>query len=132
MGKFLKPGKVVIVLRGKYAGKKAVIVKSFDEGTTERPYPHGLICGVSKPPRQVKRGMDKRTILQKSRLKSFIKVVNYNHVMPTRYSLDLSLNINAESYTPARRFKTQKRVRKAMQARYNTGKNKWFFSKLRF
>jgi large subunit ribosomal protein L27e len=101
-------------------------VKSFDEGTTERPYPHGLICGVSKPPRQVKRGMDKRTILQKSRLKSFIKVVNYNHVMPTRYcpsltisySLDLSLNINAESYTPARRFKTQKRVRKAMQARY--------------
>ena len=32
MGKFLKDKKVVIVLSGKYAGKKAVIVKNFDEG----------------------------------------------------------------------------------------------------
>ena len=27
MGKFLKPGKVVLVLGGKYAGRKAVIIK---------------------------------------------------------------------------------------------------------
>ena len=28
MAKFLKPGKVVVVLNGRYAGKKAVIVKN--------------------------------------------------------------------------------------------------------
>ena len=32
MGKFLKEKKVVIILNGRYAGKKAVIVKNFDEG----------------------------------------------------------------------------------------------------
>ena len=36
--KFLKAGKVVLLLNGRQAGKKAVIVKSFDEGTPDRPY----------------------------------------------------------------------------------------------
>lgn len=36
MGKFMKPGKVVMVLAGRYAGRKAVIVKvgrASDSGT---------------------------------------------------------------------------------------------------
>ncbi|KAG0454529.1 hypothetical protein HPP92_023821 [Vanilla planifolia] len=37
MVKFLKPGKAVIVLNGRFAGRKAVIVRSFDEGTRDRP-----------------------------------------------------------------------------------------------
>ena len=32
MVKFMKPGKVCIVLAGKYAGKKAIIVKQQDDG----------------------------------------------------------------------------------------------------
>lgn len=32
MGKFLKEKKAVIILSGRYAGKKAIIVKQFDEG----------------------------------------------------------------------------------------------------
>ena len=35
MVKFMKPGKVCIVLAGKYAGKKAIIVKQQDDGTQE-------------------------------------------------------------------------------------------------
>ena len=48
-----QPGKVVIVLTGRYAGKKAVIVKNHDEGTTSRPYGHALVVGLSKEPRKV-------------------------------------------------------------------------------
>ena len=33
MVKFMKPGKVVIVLAGRYAGRKAIIVKQQDDGT---------------------------------------------------------------------------------------------------
>jgi large subunit ribosomal protein L27e len=44
MPKFLKPGKVVIVLKGKHAGKKAVIVKEFDDGSKTRPYPHAILA----------------------------------------------------------------------------------------
>lgn len=55
MVKFLKPGKVVILLSGRYAGKKAVIVKNYDDGTSSRPYGHALVCGLSKEPRKVRR-----------------------------------------------------------------------------
>lgn len=45
--------KVVILLTGRYAGKKAVIVKNFDDGTTSRPYGHALVVGLAKEPRKV-------------------------------------------------------------------------------
>lgn len=39
MAKFLKPGKVVVVLNGRYAGKKAVIVKNM----TRSEFPSFLV-----------------------------------------------------------------------------------------
>jgi large subunit ribosomal protein L27e len=44
---------VVVLLTGKYAGKKAVIVKNYDDGTSTRPYGHALVCGLCKEPRKV-------------------------------------------------------------------------------
>ncbi|KAL9665560.1 hypothetical protein QQ045_020981 [Rhodiola kirilowii] len=52
MVKFLKPSKAVIVLQGRYAGRKAVIVRSFDDGTRDRPYGHCLVAGISKYPQK--------------------------------------------------------------------------------
>jgi hypothetical protein len=49
----LQPSKVVILLTGRYAGKKAVIVKNFDDGTSSRPYGHALVVGLAKEPRKV-------------------------------------------------------------------------------
>lgn len=48
-----QPQKVVILLTGKYAGKKAVIVKNHDDGTSSRPYGHALVLGLCKEPRKV-------------------------------------------------------------------------------
>ena len=53
MVKFLKRNKKVIVLQGRYPGKKAVIVRTFDEGTRERPYGHCLVAGIKKYPGMV-------------------------------------------------------------------------------
>lgn len=53
MVKFLKPNKVVVLLQGRYAGRKAVIVKNFDDGTKERPYGHAIVTGIAKYPRKV-------------------------------------------------------------------------------
>jgi ribosomal protein L14E/L6E/L27E len=53
MVKFLKASKVVVLLQGRYAGRKAVIVKNFDEGTSSRPYGHALVAGIAKYPRKV-------------------------------------------------------------------------------
>ncbi|KAI8848709.1 ribosomal L27e protein family-domain-containing protein [Chytridium lagenaria] len=127
MVKFLKNGKVVLVLSGRFAGKKAVIVKNYDEGTSTRPYPHAY-------PLKITRGMGQKRVAKRSKVKPFIKVVNYNHIMPTRYNLDLDLKqvVSADSFKePAQRSTSKKAIKKVFEERYNSGKNKWFFQKLR-
>ncbi|EDM06123.1 rCG35185, isoform CRA_a [Rattus norvegicus] len=84
MGKFMKPGKVVLVLAGRYSGRKAVIVKNIDDGTSDRPYSHALVAGIDRYPRKVTAAMGKKKIAKRSKIKSFVKVYNYNHLMPTR------------------------------------------------
>ena len=49
-----QPNKVIVLLTGRYAGKKAVIVKNQDDGTSSRPYGHAIVCGLAKEPRKVR------------------------------------------------------------------------------
>lgn len=84
MGKIMKSGKVVVVLGGRYAGKKGLIVKTHDEGSNDRPYGHALVAGINKYPLRVTKKMGKKRVAKRTRIKSFLKVVNYNHLMPTR------------------------------------------------
>jgi large subunit ribosomal protein L27e len=84
MGKFLKAGRVVLVLNGRYAGKKAVIVKNQDDGDSRRQYGHALVAGIARYPLKVTRRMGTKRVAKRSRIKPFIKVYNYNHLMPTR------------------------------------------------
>lgn len=51
-----------------------------------RPYGHALVAGIAKPPLSVTKRMSKKTQAKRSKLKPFVKVVNYNHLMPTRYA----------------------------------------------
>ena len=74
----------MIILTGKYAGKKAVIVKNYDEGTQQRKYAHAVVAGVDREPLKITKSMGQKRVAKRSRVKPFIKVVNYNHIMPTR------------------------------------------------
>ncbi|XP_025244636.1 60S ribosomal protein L27-like [Theropithecus gelada] len=91
MGKFMKPGKVVLVLAGRYSGRKAVTVKSNDDGTSDRPYSHALVAGIDRYPHKVTAATGKK-IARRSKINPFVKVYNYNHLMPTRYSEDIPLD----------------------------------------
>lgn len=75
---------MVIVTQGRYAGRKAVIVKNFDDGTDARPYGHAVVAGVDKYPLKITKSMSKKKVAKRSKVKPFVKVVNYNHLMPTR------------------------------------------------
>ena len=88
---------MVLVLNGRYAGKKGVIVKTFDEGTDSRKYGHCIVAGIAKTPLKVKKGMPAKKVEKRSRIKPFLKVYNFNHLMPTRlvpppFFLDLRLD----------------------------------------
>ena len=84
MGKFMKAGKVVLILGGRHAGKKAIIVKNYDEGSQDKQYGHALVAGIGKYPLKITKPMGKKRVAKRSRIKSFVKVYNYNHLMPTR------------------------------------------------
>lgn len=85
MVKLLRPGRVVIMLAGRYAGKKAVVVSVSEQGNADRAFGHAVVAGVAAPPRKVHKRMSKKKIEQRVKVKSFIKTVNFNHMMPTRY-----------------------------------------------
>ncbi|KAE8817611.1 60S ribosomal protein L27-3 [Hordeum vulgare] len=85
MMKFLKPGKVVILLQGRYAGKKAVIVCVFEEGTRDRLYRHCLVAGLAKYPKKVICKDSSKKTAKKSRVKVFFKLVNFTHPLHPRH-----------------------------------------------
>ena len=80
--------------------------------------------------------MGKTRVAKRSKVKPFIKVVNYNHVMPTRYTLELEGLKGAVSHDTfkevSQREDAKKNVKKALEERYTSGKNRWFFTPLRF
>eukprot|EP00382_Lankesteria_abbotti_P005727 CAMPEP_0113846950 /NCGR_PEP_ID=MMETSP0372-20130328/1593_1 /TAXON_ID=340204 /ORGANISM="Lankesteria abbotti" /LENGTH=147 /DNA_ID=CAMNT_0000816153 /DNA_START=32 /DNA_END=475 /DNA_ORIENTATION=+ /assembly_acc=CAM_ASM_000359 len=87
MGKILKPGRVVMMLSGRQAGRKGVVVQANDAGSKERPFPHALVAGISRPPKKITKKMSKKSMEKRSKIKAFLQYVNYNHVMPTRYTI---------------------------------------------
>ena len=92
MVKCLKAGKVVVITSGKYAGKKAVIVKVNDAATDKYKFPHAIVVGVESAPRKVTRAMDEKTLNKKTSMKVFTKVINLQHFMPTRFGMGQSFH----------------------------------------
>ena len=90
MVKCLKAGKVVVITSGKYAGKKAVIVKVNEAATDKCKFPSALVVGVESAPRKVTKAMDEKTINKKTSMRVFVKVINLQHFMPTRFGMDQS------------------------------------------
>lgn len=60
--KIMKAGRVVILLAGRRAGKKAVIVKPFEDGKKGKLFPHALVAGIEKAPMKVTKNMSKSKI----------------------------------------------------------------------
>lgn len=80
--------------------------------------------------------MGKKRMEKRSKVKPFIKIVNYNHLMPTRYTLELEGlkgAVNHDTFKEvSQREEAKKNVKKALEERYTSGKNRWFFTPLRF
>lgn len=136
MGKILKAGRVVLVLGGRFAGRKAVVIKAYDEGAAGHPYGCALVAGINKYPLPVSKKMNKKKIQKRSHVKPFLKVVNYSHLLPTRLSLDVEFDktsVNKDALKePKSKKSATKVIKKEFETRYKSGKNKWFFTKLRF
>jgi large subunit ribosomal protein L27e len=43
------------------------------------------VAGIDRYPRKVIKAMGKKKVEKRSKVKPFIKTLNYNHIFPTRY-----------------------------------------------
>ncbi|KAL8933042.1 MAG: hypothetical protein Q9216_006545, partial [Gyalolechia sp. 2 TL-2023] len=113
-----------------------VIIQPLDSGSKSHAFPHALVAGIERYPSQVTRRMSKARQAKRSKVKPFIKIVNYNHLMPTRYTLELeglkNVITNDTFKEVSQREEAKKTVKKSLEERYTTGKNRWFFTPLRF
>ena len=92
------------------------------------------MAGIERYPSQITRRMSKSRQAKRSKVKPFVKVVNYNHLMPTRYNLELEgLKgvVTSDTFKEvSQREEAKKNVKKAFEERYQSGKNRWFFTPL--
>mmetsp|Transcript_2641 Transcript_2641/g.8258 ORF Transcript_2641/g.8258 Transcript_2641/m.8258 type:complete len:144 (-) Transcript_2641:97-528(-) len=116
----IKSGKVVIVLGGRFAGRKGVVVKTFDDGTPDRKFGHAIVAGIDRYPRKVTRAMSKEKVAKRTKIKPFLKYINYSHLMPTRYVVDLDLKKIVEEHglKGESRSEARKAIKKVFEERY--------------
>ena len=115
---------------------QVVIIQPIDSGTKSHPFSYALVAGIERYPSKVTRRMGKKRVEKRSKVKPFIKMINYNHLMPTRYTLELEglkgVISNDTFKEVSQREDAKKNVKKALEERYLSGKNRWFFTALRF
>lgn len=113
---------------------QVVIIQPIDNGSKTHPFPHALVAGIDRYPQHITRRMSKTKQQRRSKVKPFIKTVNYNHLMPTRYTLELEgLKgvVTGDTFKEvSQRQDAKKTVKKALDERYQSGKNRWFFTPL--
>jgi large subunit ribosomal protein L27e len=113
---------------------QVVIVQPLDNGNKPHPFGHAVVAGIERYPAKITRRMSKARQEKRSKVKPFIKVINYNHLMPTRYTLELEGlkgAVTADTFKEvSQREDAKKTVKKVLEERYTSGKNRWFFTPL--
>ena len=113
-----------------------MIIQPIDTGTKAHPFAYALVAGIERHARKITRRMGKKRTEKRNKIKPFIKTTNYNHLMPTRYTIELEglkgVITNDTFKEVSQREEAKKTVKKAFEERYLLGKNKWFFSELKF
>ena len=68
-------------------------------------------------------------------LRECVQVINYSHLFPTRFAFELEGlkgTVSSETFKePSQREDAKKNIKKQLEERYQSGKNKWFFQPLR-
>ena len=93
------------------------------------------MAGIERYPAKITRRMSKTRQEKRSKIKPFVKAINYNHLMPTRYTLELEGlkgALTTDTFKEvSQREDAKKTVKKVLEERYTSGKNRWFFTPLR-
>lgn len=113
---------MVILLNGRFAGRKAVVVKAFDDGHKDHKFGVALVVGLERAPRKTTKAMSDKKVEKRQRVKPFVKYVNYNHMMPTRYTVAiadaLAKEVSDELLEGDKKKEQLTKIKGALQSRY--------------
>jgi large subunit ribosomal protein L27e len=105
------------------------------------------VAGIERYPRKIVKAMGAKKIEKRSKIKPFVKVINFSHLMPTRHSVDFDLEelFKEGALKAENKEGTKKAVRKLFEDKFrnpqqSTGKAgdkklagaQYLFTKLRF
>ena len=88
----------------------------------DKKFGHALVVGVERYPRKITRSMNKKKIERKNRMKPFVKYVNYNHLLPTRFLIKEDVEFknivsDEKMNAPETRAAMKKELKAMLQAR---------------
>lgn len=121
---------VVLLLKGRYAGKKAVVVGEIHEDSGRQCV---MIAGISKAPSQVSENMTDAQRKRRSDMGVFVKKMNIRHLMATRHKVESffrKVSLPAEYTDIAQRRAAEKEVKKELQRIYTVNAQHWMFKKI--
>ncbi len=79
------------------------------------------VAGIDRYPRKVTRTMSKNKVEKRSKIKPFVKSINYKHLMPTRYVVDIDLKkviADDAMNAPESRIEARKTIKKVFEDRF--------------
>lgn len=146
MNNCFKIGRIILILNGRHAGKKGIIVENRIQSKT-LSFNSVIVLAIKSFPKKINRKKNEKSTKRKSSIKIFFKALNKNHILPTRYFVDLNeeqqslianmtLNLfklksdDESSIVLPEELKWK--VENIFIDKYFSGKNKWFFKKLNF
>merc|ERR1711977_656027 len=98
-------------------GRVAIIIQPQDSGSKAYPFPHALVAGIERYPLKVTKRMGKK----RSEKRSTVELEGLKNIISHDTFKEVS-----------QREEAKKNVKKALEERYTSGKNRWFFTPLRF
>lgn len=123
-----KPNMIVVMTNGRLAGSKAVVLRELDEH-------HILVAGVSHTPVASEDYVPAWQKRRNARFLTFVKKVNMNHVLATRYKADIGL-VDLKTDEAVTSIEAKKaantEVNAVMKSAYDAKKAKWLFTALKF
>lgn len=123
-----KQNMIVIITNGRLAGKKAVVLGELDQQ-------HIVVAGVNRIPVKSEDYMPSWEKRKNEKFLTFIKKININHVIATRYKADIGLaKLDANSAVEDIEAKNacNEKANSIMKSAFEEKKVKWLFTTLKF
>lgn len=123
-----KPNMIVILTKGRFAGRKAIVLKEIGDNML-------LLAGINRIPTESADHLPNWQKRRNEKFVTFIKKLNVKHVLATRYKADLGLSgldIEGTLEDVNTRATVNIQANRILKDAFENKKAKWLFSTLKF